>query len=1135
MRSFEVKPKRTILPKIPFFLSLILLMALIFGYTDQEPANLSAEIVEKRTLNSKTFDNGDGTFTLEAHGGHIHYVDKATGKLKECDTTLIDMGDKWIQTKASYHCEVPKYADRDFAFIDVFEKKNQTVVMRPLAEPVLGEIDNSDGWVNKRVLYRNAYGKGLHLRVTAGNVGLFKEIIIDEMPKPLRDLSFDFEITLPSEEHVYVLEGGEHGTAKQVLLANLTLTGDQQLLMGQGPMAKNASSRIRKIRIWDSDNNAMAGRLEFYKQESKLYCRKVVPKEFLAEATYPVYTDDTATYFSGIGDGWAKGKGANNDWNLAHDRASGNAVDYTSTAVNGFGIYSGKSSGNYATIHRGFVPIDATALPDDANITAASLFLWIHAKSNGDNDGYDYVAVVGETTQALPTSLVKADYDNCGAVDNPIVGSAQYDITSIATGQSLEMVLNVIGISWIRKTGTGDNAYSRFGVREGHDIQDHPYAGGLSSWNHIKARQSDYAGTSYDPKLSITYTIEAVPTTHYVSPTGSNTNPYDTWAKAARNIQNAINVCDYGAVIVRKSGYSSITMKSNVDVEAEDPLDRPTISGSPAVTFQGPLNNCTLDGFILSGAFSTYGQLYIDGYSSAVSNVTIKNCYLSRAPIMSISLRGAVGFTLDQCDMDGSGLGGITVAGGQSGAPISGGGSPIVIRDSHIHGAGRAGMVLPGDGGIDVIIERSYFYDNGWGGIWLNNFGSLTVDNSEFYNNGVSNAKGGIHLKDVSSVTITRSQIHDNALGGISIEGKSNVTIGADLAEVDPFLYGNDIYGNYGGVQTGGTTTAAVTGDLVIRGNYIHNNSGGTNIGGGIWLKSAVKGTVTISENEIAQNQNGGIGIRRAPGAANFKLVIAKNNIHDQIKRGGIHTGGTGGGFLNPGYFTADSTIKQNKVHHNSNASYGGGIDVRQFRGTIKNNLVYRNARGGIRYGEFVSEIINNTVVHNGQNDRGGGIIYDDPADNVSVNDPPTGTCSTSPLIKNNIVAYSEKAGIRVGGSGYACPADNPGYDYNLLYANYPWNDVFIRSNLENCGWPDLDDMSCTQQQYGGCGAHVDSGIVLNNPNDIMAYPEFVDEDADNYHLDPGVSPAEDAGEGGVDMGAYGGSDPMVDSEIPQF
>jgi hypothetical protein len=1119
---------------MPFFLSLILLMALIFGHTDKERANLGAEIAEKRTLNSKTFDNGDGTFTLEAHGGHIHYVDKATGKLKECDTTLIDMGDKWIQTKASYHCEIPKYADRDFAFIDLFENKNQTVVMRPLAGPVLGEIDNSDGWVNKRVLYRNAYGKGLHLRVTAGNVGLFKEIIIDEMPKPLRDLSFDFEVTLPSEEHVYVLEGGEHGTAKQVLLANLTLTGDQQLLMGQGPMAKNASSRIRKIRIWDSDENAMAGRLEFYRKGAKLYCRKIVPKEFLATATYPVYTDDTATYYAGAGDGYVAGGAGANNWNAAHDLLTGQLVNYTGTGASDLAIASGRRTDNAALIYRGFFPINATGLPDTCTITAASLFFGINTKKNDDNDGYDYIAVVGETTQTDPDLLSGVDYDTCGTTHNPTLGSAKYDITSIATGQYLEMVLNATGISWIRKSGAGDNAYSRFGVREGHDIEDHPHAGVTNTWNYVTGPQSNYAGTAYDPKLSVTYT--AGETTHYVNKDNTSPQtPYDTWAKAARNIQDAIDVCEAGTVIVRKAAatsYSAITMKSNVDVVCEDLLDRPIINGSPGVTFQGPLNNCTLDGFRFVGG-SADGQVYFNGLGGAVADVTIRNCSL-QPPICGIGFRGAVSPTIELCDIGGTALGGLVYP-GASGS-ISSTGSPIVIRDCHIYNCARTGIYLNGDGANDIIIEGTHIEQNGYSGIRLYNFKSVTLDNNNIHDNGTGGIGGvGIRIQDVSSAIITRSDIYDNLMAGIAIEGNCDVTIGADLAEVDPFPYGNDIYGNIrAGVQIGEPSATAMNGELVIRGNYIHNNGSGS-LGGGIWIGTAVL-SATISQNEIAQNNLGGIGIRGVHPSVPTAMVIAKNNIHDNLLRGGIHTGDKVGNFANPGNFTADSTIKQNKVHHNSNASHGGGIDVRHFKGTIKNNLVYRNARGGIRYGDYVSEIINNTVVHNGQNDRGGGIIYNDLTG--AVNARPTGTCSTSPLIKNNIVAYSEKAGIRVGGNGYDCPADNPGYDYNLLYANYPWNDVWSRANPSDCGWPTPtipDDYTCTQQQYGGCGAYVDSGIVLNNPNDIMAYPEFVDEDADNYHLKPGVSPAENAGEGGVDMGAYGGSDPMVDSEIPQF
>jgi hypothetical protein len=79
--------------------------------------------------------------------------------------------------------------------------------------------------------------------------------------------------------------------------------------------------------------------------------------------------------------------------------------------------------------------------------------------------------------------------------------------------------------------------------------------------------------------------------------------------------------------------------------------------------------------------------------------------------------------------------------------------------------------------------------------------------------------------------------------------------------------------------------------------------------------------------------------------------------------------------------------------------------------------------------------------------------------------------------------------------------------------------------------------MSCTQQQYGGCGAHIDVGqsppIVLNSPNDVMAEPSFADMTNDNFQLtDPSTYPGDD---GITQRGAYGGSDPIVDSEIPEL
>jgi parallel beta-helix repeat protein len=149
----------------------------------------------------------------------------------------------------------------------------------------------------------------------------------------------------------------------------------------------------------------------------------------------------------------------------------------------------------------------------------------------------------------------------------------------------------------------------------------------------------------------------------------------------------------------------------------------------------------------------------------------------------------------------------------------------------------------------------------------------------------------------------------------------------------------------------------------------------------------------------------------------------------------------------------------------------------------------------------------------------------------------PHGHPATPVLIRNNICAYNQKAGMRMC---FDYTENSGERDYNLLYANYPWNDAQGRDNDPDCRWPNLD-MSCTNQQYGGCGAHWDFGqpypVVLDDPNDILKDPKFQDMDNDNYTLQ-GDSPAIDAGDPNSsyndatdgtrnDMGAYGGPDPL--------
>jgi uncharacterized delta-60 repeat protein len=480
------------------WIAVFLMLALIFGLTGRVVASHGKEMLDERTLTTKTFDNGDGTFTFESHAGHIHYEDKATGALKECDTTLMDVGDRWVQTKASYACEIPKYANGDFVFADLFAYKNQTLVMRPLARHVPGEIDDSDGWVNKRVLYRNAYGEGLHLRVTAGNEGLFKEVIIENKPNPLRDLSFGFEINPPSEEYAYVFDGTHANGPKPVLLANLDITGDEQILMSQAGIAEDAFTRIKQIRIWDSEGEAMAGRIQFYREGEKLCFRKIVPKEFLATATYPVYTDDTVTYYAGAGDGYVQKKNSTN-WNTTHDASNGQLADYL-TNQSFFCRTGVRTTSNKYIITRGFFPFDTSPLPDSALISSASLDLYVSAVAVGDNDGEDFV-VITQTSQPSTSSLSTADFNQCGSVNSPVEGSPRYDLSSgISVNTYNSFTLNETGRGWISTTG-----WTKLGMREGHDVLDHPYVGPQDSKNRIHGYWSEQTGTAQDPKLSITY------------------------------------------------------------------------------------------------------------------------------------------------------------------------------------------------------------------------------------------------------------------------------------------------------------------------------------------------------------------------------------------------------------------------------------------------------------------------------------------------------------------------------------------------------------------------------------------------------------------------------------------------------
>lgn len=824
-------------------------------------------------------------------------------------------------------------------------------------------------------------------------------------------------------------------------------------------------------------------------------------------------------------------------------------------------LHVGSVTTTYTSTRRSIIRFKdiASSLGPNQVITAATMYLYCHQEQSTTNYTVSAYRVLlnwveGNSNDQIEVGAVcsnYAQYDTlpwnavgCGAADSETGEDSTAD-----RRVSAEASTSITGTGWhawnvtaaVRKWYSGE--WSEYGLVLISDSEG-------ENLNSLKQfASSEHTSNGYRPYLEVTYYTEGAGATLEVCGTGC---PYTTIqaALAAAQPNDTVMVMDGGTY----NAYNKdIKMKTGVDLVSATGVT-PTIHGNngAAVIFEGPLTHCTLDGFTITGGLmASGGQIYVIGTSSSpVTDVTIQSCETDGSTGVvgpAVRLDGAVALTIRDCRLLNCYGACIVCPPGHD--PVEYTGSPIRIEGCEIQtldpsGLGGAGIRIISDGtsALELIIggdgaKANHIHNCPQVGIRLEDFGPgsvVTIDNNVIEANGSRDPNAGIYIGGLASATITRNSIRNNGKAGIAINPGSvaqnqYLTIGGSLAA------GNEIYSNgWAGISFGGFK-GPVNGTFTIHGNNIYSNARG-----GIFLNSRVNGKLTVTQNDIHDNGRGGIAMKK-----NCELEITKNNIRNN-GRGGIHTGqgnnfaGTLGG--------AVLTIRQNKVHHHQNANRGGGIDVRHASGTLENNLVYRNSRGGIRFGDYVSEIRNNTVVNNGDDtqDRGGGIIYDDPGIN-NFNDPPDGTLNDSPnypdpLIRNNISAYNEKAGLRVGGTGYDCP-DNPVYgsddmnyrDYNLLYSNQLWNSAQGRWNDPDCRWPSLD-MSCTQQQYGGCGAHWDFDqsypVVLNNPNDVMADPSFQDMENDNYHL---TMPLEYPGDDESQRGAYGGDYPLVDEDIPQY
>ncbi|NUM25756.1 MAG: hypothetical protein HUU49_04015 [Candidatus Buchananbacteria bacterium] len=213
-------------------------------------------------------------------------------------------------------------------------------------------------------------------------------------------------------------------------------------------------------------------------------------KELFGEQAFAA----TDTTYAGAGDGYTTYGGGDSDtWDSVHDALTGTSAWPTETTAytgGGYSIFSGNPF-----LYRAFFPVDTSALPDAPTISSASLHLYVVADAL-PNDSYGFLVPI-LSTQASVTTLATADYDQCGAINNPTEGGDRVYGTSVNQDSYVTLPLNATGISWI-----SDSGYTKLGVREGNDALDvAPAIVGTAAF-----ATSEAADTTTDPYLEVTYT-----------------------------------------------------------------------------------------------------------------------------------------------------------------------------------------------------------------------------------------------------------------------------------------------------------------------------------------------------------------------------------------------------------------------------------------------------------------------------------------------------------------------------------------------------------------------------------------------------------------------------------------------------
>jgi len=549
--------------------------------------------------------------------------------------------------------------------------------------------------------------------------------------------------------------------------------------------------------------------------------------------------------------------------------------------------------------------------------------------------------------------------------------------------------------------------------------------------------------------------------TLYVATNGSDTAPYDTWAKAATRIQTAVDSASIGDIIIvgSSSGHGNGSYEENVNVTKSLIIRSENGSATTTVTAQDANDHV---------------------FEVSTNNVTIGT------------------------DNHGFSIHGANVV-WKAGIYLENGVSHCNITDN-IATNNSVGIFLGSSSTYDTL-KNNVASSNGFHGIYL---GNLSNHNTLTSNTADSNTNYGIYLYTSSNNMLTGNTCQSNSEDGIRLFSSSNYnTLTGNIASE------NNNYGIYLGNSSSFDTLVNNTGNLNNYGIYVTysssntliSNTADTNTSCGIYIESsnnnnltdnAVSGNFygiefynssnynTIRGNTAISNTNFGIGI-----ISSINNTLTDNNC--RLNNYGINLSSSAYNIL-----TNNTNLENSKGFYLSNSNYNIltsntannseeiGLYIEE---SSYNTLTGNTANENSNYGIYLSSSNNNTIyLNNLSNNTDGNSLVSSSSVNTWYSPTPIYYDYTSGSFHKNYLGnyYGNYTGSDPDGDGIG----NSAYSINDMNDNYPLMDTSACYSLQ-AWWLNSDskmyknDMSKTIDSVaiGGGSSHIwiaDQATLMN-------------------------------------------------------